>query len=107
MAGIIGNLLILTAFVASILATVSYYLASRDGVITSDWRRIGRISWSVVAFGSITAFGILIYLIATHQFQYAYVYENSSCALPGYFLVSAAWAGQDGPRRTRTTGSIS
>ncbi len=96
MAGTIGNLLILSAFVASLLAMFSYFLASKEGPSAGEWIKIGRVSWTVVAVGSMTAFGILVYLMATHQFQYAYVYEHSSRDLPGYFLVSGSWAGQEG-----------
>lgn len=96
MAGTIGNLLILSAFVASLLATFSYFLASKEGPSAPEWTKIGRAAWTVVVLGTIAAFALLMYLISSHQFQYAYVYENSSRDLPGYFLISATWAGQEG-----------
>ncbi|NND69986.1 MAG: cytochrome c biogenesis protein CcsA, partial [Rhodothermales bacterium] len=96
MAGTIGNLLVLTAFVASLLTTFSFFLASKEGLRSAEWLRIGRVSWWTVAISSFGAFGLLIYLVYSHQFQYAYVYENSSLALAGYFRISASWAGQEG-----------
>ncbi|MDX1562189.1 MAG: ABC transporter ATP-binding protein, partial [Gammaproteobacteria bacterium] len=32
-----------------------------------------------------------IYLLLTHQFEYAYVHQHSSLSQPTHFLVSAAW----------------
>ena len=45
---------------------------------------------------SIIAFFLLVYLFATHQYQYAYVYANSGNDLPTYFTLAATWAGQEG-----------
>lgn len=94
MLGAVGHLLILVAFVACGLAGVAYLQASQAGA--AEWRRIGRAAWVVVASGLFGAFGILVYLLITHQFQYAYIYQQSSLDLPTHFLVSASWAGQEG-----------
>ena len=42
------------------------------------------------------ASGILWYLILNHQYQFAYVYQNSSNDLPLHYLFSTFWAGQEG-----------
>ncbi|MBT8399389.1 MAG: cytochrome c biogenesis protein CcsA [Rhodothermia bacterium] len=95
MAGIIGHLLILTAFVACGLSGAAYLRASRESA-TSEWFTVARAAWAVMAVCTIGAFVVLGYTVVTHQFQYAYVYEHSSRALPVHFLISATWAGQEG-----------
>ena len=94
MLGTIGHLLILVAFVACGLAGLAFLQAAHaEG---AEWRRIGRAAWLVVVAGLVGAAGILMYLLLTHQFQYAYVYQQSSRDLPTHFLVSSFWAGQEG-----------
>ncbi len=94
MLGTVGHLLILVAFVACGLAGLAYLQASQSGGV--EWRRIGRAAWLVVVAGLVGASGILLYLLLTHQFQFAYVYQQSSRDLPTHFLVSSFWAGQEG-----------
>jgi cytochrome c-type biogenesis protein CcmF len=96
MLGTIGQLLILTSFVACGLAGFAFLQAARLEDASSDWKRIGRAAWGVMLVSSLTAFGLLMWLSVTHQFQYAYVYENTSLALPLQYLISATWAGQEG-----------
>lgn len=94
MLGAIGHLLILVAFVACGLAGLAFVQAAQtEG---AEWRRIGRAAWMVVLVGLIGASGILFYLLLTHQFQFAYVYQQTSRDLPTYFLISSFWAGQEG-----------
>ncbi len=95
MAGVIGHLLVLTAFVACGLAGVAYYRSTKDQLST-HWRRTARAAWVAMTVGSIVAFAILGYLVVTHQFQYGYVYEHSSRSLPVQYLISSTWAGQEG-----------
>lgn len=96
MTGTIGFILVLATFVSAALAAFSFFRAAGERIDADSWRTIGRRAWTVSFLSSVAAFGILIYLIFTHQFQYAYVYENTSRALPYYFLLSSSWAGQEG-----------
>ena len=96
MLGTIGELLILVAFVASGLAGVAFFRAAQETREPVDWTRLGRLAWYVGTGAVVAAIGILAYLIATHQFQYAYVYQNSSVDLPAKYLFSSVWAGQEG-----------
>src|SRR5690554_2665952 len=96
MLGTVGQFLILTAFVSVIISGVSFLVAAKEKSDAGDWRRIARAAWGVT---TVTVFGasvILLYLIATHQFQYAYVYQYTSRSLPKSFLYSAFWVGQEG-----------
>ncbi len=96
MLGTIGQLLILTAFVSCGLAGFAFLRAAQLEDTLSDWKRIGRAAWGVMFTATVIAFGILLYLTSTHQFQYAYVYQYTSRDLPFFYLLSAAWAGQEG-----------
>lgn len=94
MLGTLGQLLILVSFVACGLSGFAFLQAARhEGM---EWLRIGRSAWGVVVTALLGASGILLYLLLTHQFQYAYVYEQSSLDQQTIFLFSAFWAGQQG-----------
>jgi len=96
MAGIIGQLFILIAFVATGLAGFAFFRDAQYPTDPINWKRIGRAAWGVMTACIVAAWGLLIVLIATHQFQYHYVWEHSSLDLPMYYLFSAAWEGQEG-----------
>ena len=85
MAGIIGQLFILIAFVATGLAGFVFFRDAQYPTDPIDWKRIGRAAWGVMTACIVAAWGLLIVLIATHQFQYNYVYEHSSLDLPMYY----------------------
>jgi cytochrome c-type biogenesis protein CcmF len=94
MLGTIGQLLVLIAFVACLLSGVAFVQATRLGA--AEWKRIARTAWWVMLGAVVAASGLLFYLLLTHQFQYAYVYQYSSRDLPGHYLFSTFWAGQEG-----------
>ncbi|MEZ4700744.1 MAG: cytochrome c biogenesis protein CcsA [Rhodothermales bacterium] len=96
MLGILGELLLILAFLACGISGVSYFMAVRRPLEDAQWRWLGRTAWKVVAFAGFAAALILSRLIFTHQFQYAYVWQQSSRDLPTHFLVSSFWAGQEG-----------
>lgn len=96
MAGTIGELLLLISFVASILAGLAYFQSVRRPNAAAALIRTGRLSWYVMLLGALGAAVILSRLIFTHQFQYNYVWSNSSRDLPAKYLFSAFWAGQEG-----------
>lgn len=85
----------LVAFVACGLSGLAFFLAAQERP-GADWKRVGRASWGAMLGAVGAASGILFYLLLTHQFQYAYVYQYSSKALPAHYLFSTFWAGQEG-----------
>ena len=94
MSGVIGQILVLFGFVVCALAGYAYLQAARTG--NSEWRWIGRAAWGAMTASLAAAAVILMILLLTHQFQYSYVYQQTSRALPTHFLVSSFWAGQEG-----------
>jgi cytochrome c-type biogenesis protein CcmF len=82
-------------FVGCLVSIWAFHRASGEAE-TSTWLRTGRLAW-VSAFAlSVATFALLIVLVVTHQFEFAYVFDNSSRDLPLHFLISSSWAGQEG-----------
>ena len=96
MAGIIGELLLLISFVASVLSGLAYLQSVRKPLAAKSLIKTGRISWYVMLVTAIGASGILSRLLFTHQYQYNYVWSNTSNDLLPKYLFSAFWAGQEG-----------
>ncbi len=95
MIGAIGYLLVISTFVGTVVAMWTFGRAARD-IGGASTLRIARGAWIGATIAALATFGLLIGLVVTHQFQFAYVFDNSSRELPLHFLVSASWAGQEG-----------
>ncbi|MCE1165170.1 MAG: cytochrome c biogenesis protein CcsA [Bacteroidetes bacterium] len=89
----IGKVLIYISFAASILSITGFLLThtGRDKFLN-----MGRIFFHITSIGFITASLYLLYIILTHQFQFAYVWEQSSTDLQLPLLMSTFYAGQEG-----------
>ena len=94
--GTIGSLALLTAFVACIASGVSFLKAAKDGPDADQWKRYGRIGWGVMAVGVAVSSVILWVLLFGRRFEYAYIYQHTSHAMPWRYTFSAFWAGQEG-----------
>ena len=96
--GKIGHLFIIISFVASILATFSYYKSFRsiDPADQDSWKRIGRISFLIDAVSVIAVFGLLYFLIVNHRYEYQYVYKNSGNDLEPKYIFSSLWSASEG-----------
>lgn len=57
---------------------------------------MGNIAFLLHFTGVAGVIGTLFYLIYSHQFQYAYVFNHSSNELPVYYMISCFWEGQEG-----------
>lgn len=95
--GKIGQFFIVLAFVASLLATISYFFAVKNkNEQDKSWVKIGRYAFFINVL-SILGIGVtLFYLILNHNNEYYYVYQHSSKELPVYYIISAFWQGQEG-----------
>jgi cytochrome c-type biogenesis protein CcmF len=94
MVATIGNALLSGAFIVSILALITYAVASN-----SENRRVQRLShllWGVKGLFILGSSVALIWLIMTHQFQYYYVWNYTSLDLETQYLFSAFYGGQEG-----------
>ena len=94
--GTLGTVALLLSFVFCGVSGISYFLSARSTLGSPEAVWVGRRAWQFSSVLAMLAFGILMALVITHRFEFAYVYENSSRDLPKHFLVSATWAGQEG-----------
>ena len=88
-----GIVLVLLAFLSSVLAGLGWGLAGWGRRPTRDFPR-----WAYrchVFFMSLASLRLLLLLI-NHRFEYAYVYSHTSRDLPPLYLLSSFWAGHEG-----------
>ena len=96
MIGVIGKSMIYLAMFSGIAASVLFF---RNSDLTTDLtpgKKAARWMWLLMGASAVAAFGLLMYLNATSQFQYDYVRKYTSLDLETRYLISATWAGQEG-----------
>ena len=99
MLGTVGEFLLLLSFVASGVSAFGFFRAAQSEDVPSAaafWERTGRSAWGVMSAAVVAVSSLLWYAIFTHQYQYAYIYQQSSNDLPLHYLFSTFWAGQEG-----------
>lgn len=89
----LGKILIYISFVSSLISLFGFISASFG---KENFVRIGRTFFHITSVSAIVASGYLLYLILTHQFQFAYVWEQSNKELGLSLLISTFYAGQEG-----------
>lgn len=94
--GKIGNLLIALAFAGALLGAASYYFGYKNPLEEASWKKVGRIAHLVHSFSVISIFIVLYYIIFNHRFEYYYVWQHSSRALPWQYIFASFWEGQEG-----------
>jgi cytochrome c-type biogenesis protein CcmF len=90
----IGYGLLILALVATVAANVLFPLStrSRQERLLPWAKKAAYLSTASIA----SAAAYLMYLIATHQFQVAYVAEYSAKRSSAWYLLAAFWGGQEG-----------
>lgn len=96
LAGKVGELLIISSFIASLLSVVFYYQSSGLSTELDSSKRLGRLFFRIHSISMVGLIGILFYLIYNHAFEYYYIWRHSSTALPMQYIVSSFWEGQEG-----------
>ncbi|MBX6379467.1 MAG: cytochrome c biogenesis protein CcsA [Thermoflavifilum aggregans] len=98
--GQLGHLAVIIAFISSLLATISYVTASvrqkRQLPDPDSWKRLGRIAFIIQVAAVFSIFGLLVWIISQHYFEYYYVWEHTSRDLAPKFLLASIWEGQEG-----------
>jgi cytochrome c-type biogenesis protein CcmF len=96
--GQIGHFFVLFAFVAAILATTGYFIASRntDLTVKTSWIRFARIAFFAEIVAILSIFAIIFYICANHYFEYMYAYKHASKELESKYLLACIWEGQEG-----------
>ena len=96
--GQIGRFAIVLAFVASILATVSYFFAEKNlnNASTVGWKRMGRGAFITHGLSIFTVIGILLYIMYNRYYEYQYVQLQVEDTLQMRYILSSFWAAQEG-----------
>ena len=96
--GKIGHLFIIISFIASIVATISYFISARtiNPLNAQSWKRLGRAAFVVDVISILGVFIILYSLIANHRYEYQYVYKNSGNDLEPKYILSSLWSASEG-----------
>lgn len=96
--GNLGHLFVIASFVTGLIAAFSYWRATvaSDGVQQPQWIMNGRSAFIVHAFTVVGIIVCLFFIIYQHYFEYHYAYAHSSRHLPGQYMISCFWEGQEG-----------
>ena len=96
--GKIGHFFVILSFIASLIATVAYFKASRANDITKkqSWIRFARIAFITQLVAVLIIFSIIFYICSNHYFEYMYAYKHASKELASKFLLACIWEGQEG-----------
>ena len=96
--GQIGHLLIILSFVASIIASVAYFISAKatDPIREASWKNLGRVAFFIDAVSVIGVFVLLFSLIYNHRYEYQYVYKNSGNDLEPKYILSSLWSASEG-----------
>ncbi|MGX5816803.1 cytochrome c biogenesis protein CcsA [Chitinophaga lutea] len=96
--GQLGHFFNILAFVASLTATIAYFISVRqtDESRKASWLRLGRWAFFIQAISVFAVFGSLYYIISQHYFEYKYAWQHSSRDLEVQYLLSCFWEGQEG-----------
>src|SRR6185503_12181278 len=96
--GDIGRFFIVLSFVASLVATFSYFKSAQSKIDTDAayWKKLGRYAFITEALSVIAIFGILFFIIQNHLFEYKYSWQHSSRSLEFKYMFACFWEGQEG-----------
>ncbi|MER2999101.1 cytochrome c biogenesis protein CcsA [Pontibacter populi] len=97
--GDIGHLSVIIAFVAAIVSSYAYFMASRssiDAEALTKWRRFARGAFYVHSAAVLLVIFALFNIIYEHRYEYYYAWSHSSNHLPVHFMISCFWEGQEG-----------
>jgi cytochrome c-type biogenesis protein CcmF len=96
--GQIGHLFVILAFVASLIATYSFFKASfaKDPTESNHWYKFAKISFIVQSISIFIIFGIIYFICSNHYYEYLYAYKHSSKELEPKYLLACIWEGQEG-----------
>lgn len=96
--GQLGHFFVIVAFIASLLATISFYIASvkQNEFEKSKWMRFAKGLFLLQVIGILIVFGIVFYISSNHYYEYMYVYKHASKELEYKYLLACIWEGQEG-----------
>ncbi|MFZ6000488.1 MAG: cytochrome c biogenesis protein CcsA, partial [Bacteroidota bacterium] len=96
--GDVGHLFVITSFVTSFVCAFAYLKAKNttDLVGSKQWAQNARLFFILHTVSVIGVVAALFTIIYQHYFEYHYAYSHSSLHLPGQYMISCFWEGQEG-----------
>ncbi len=96
--GNLGHLFVITSFVTGLVAAFAYWRATttKDIKDHAQWIANGRTAFVIHAIAIVGVITSLFVIIYQHYFEYHYAYSHSSLHLPGQYMISCFWEGQEG-----------
>lgn len=96
--GKLGHFLVVLSFVSALLATYSYFVATkrRESEAGDQWKNLGRFSFLLHGLATIGIIGTLFYILNGKMYEYEYAWANVSDDLPSRYVFAAFWKEQQG-----------
>jgi cytochrome c-type biogenesis protein CcmF len=96
--GDVGHLFVIASFVTSLFSAFAYLRAKQAGSLEKQnaWLINGRTFFLLHTLSAIGIVVSLFIIIYNHYFEYHYAYSHSSLHLPGQYMISCFWEGQEG-----------
>ncbi len=96
--GQLGRFFIVLSFVSSLVASIAYFKSASAEIRAEadSWKKLGRAAFLIDGFSVFSIFGILLFIVATHKYEYCYAWNHSSNSLSMKYLLSCIWEGQEG-----------
>ncbi len=96
--GKLGHFLVLLAFVSSLIATISYAIASweKDEIEKKSWIRFARVSFLLQTAVVLSIFFCIFFICSNHYIEYLYAYKHTSKELEFKYLLACIWEDQSG-----------
>ena len=98
----IGHAAIVLSFVAALVATISYFLATQKEKNGSDtegsisWQKLGRLAFGVHGVAVFTIIATIFSVMINKRFEYFYAHSHVDTELPFRYVFAAFWEGQEG-----------
>ena len=94
--GQLGNLFSAIAFASALLSVFAYFVSTRGGSSSDQWKKIGKYSFITHAVAVFTMMGVLFYLLVNQYYEYDYVAEQSKNDMSMRYILVCFWGGQRG-----------
>ncbi len=96
--GDLGHFFVITSLIAALYAAFCFFKSSNAEGIDKEyfWKQNGRAAFYVHAFSVLGIVFCLFFIIYNHYFEYHYAWSHSSRRLPGHYMISCFWEGQEG-----------
>lgn len=97
-AGQLGRFFVLLSLIASVLATIAYFKSTNAKNLedAGSWKQFARVAFGIDVASVFAIFGLLLYIISSHRFEYFYAWSHSEKSLNFKYLLSCIWEGQEG-----------